>query len=269
MTRTRAITTAIGLLVGVGSLLLWIQHNPLAVEPSQIRWPLLLLGMLGLPIMVGLQTIRTALWFGGRDRLGVVVRPVLTAHAINTFLPTAGDLWEVLALSAGLGETKAATLKILVFRMAVTVSSLCLVGGLGLTLRVPAAGATLMVVGVGVVGGLALYLRQTLPLTDAVLALAQLAAEACGLAAIAAAVGPAMGLYVATGAISMVELVSYVPVPLASLGLTHWSIVGAAALIDPSLPGPATATALHHGWQVAVGAVAAVAFLWSAPVEGS
>ena len=258
----------------------WSRYSPHLEIPDSHRG-LLTLGLMGMPVAVLLQIIRTGAMFRlhPREAVARLWRPVLGAHSINTLGPGLGDLFEIWRVSAGVQRPLREVVATLMLRMVTTVAALLILAALAIGPMFPLWATTLTFVAVlgpvfcgatwpiwhtwvtlpGVLGP-ARFRREAAPwwemLGHTLLAIVQALVEAAGYFCISRAVAEPLTVLASLGVVSLVELNSNMTHPIAGAGLHHWGAVGAAVSLDPAGGLPATTTALHHMWVLAVGGVA-------------
>lgn len=263
-----------GLILGVGVFAAWwTLAGPLG--RLRIVRPEALIGAGALlALALGLQVGRTA-WLFPRLGWAGVWRPVVFGHGANTVFATAGDLAEAGWLVRDGGLPVGETLARLVVRAAGTAAAMAfsvapVLGALGWAL---AGGVALAAVALARrfrrwlawfgpeehAGDPGLPWGPSLGMTA--VACAQISLEAVALALVFVAVGEPLGGPQAMAARGLVELSTYLPVPLAGLGVHHVGLEAGLALGDHV--GLGWGTVAHHAVSLALGGVAmAVGWPW-------
>ena len=221
---------------------------------------------------IGLQLVRTAWLLNCGVR--ALARPLLLAHGMNIWLPSVmGDLFEVWAVADVAGRTKRGTLVLLGHRFAGTLSALGILAAFALVSTQPSeavaigSGAVLAYLLVDkTVGRWSGWLRlpqdaqvpaplgTRLTLGHLGLAVIQHSVEAIGIFLLAIAVGTPISPPVAAGMVSIIETLTYLPIPLGGAGANHW---GASTVLSWMQAGGHTAilVATAHGVHVGLGAL--------------
>lgn len=284
---TKAIAvTVLGLPVAGVLLSTWWRQYSVELEIPHADPLLLTLGLFGMPVAVLLQVVRTGAMFqmAPKEAITRLWRPVMGAHAINTLGPGLGDLFEMWRVSSAVRRPVREVVATLVLRMVTTIAALFLLAAAALSvvnLRLCALFTGAAILGPliaastwtrwrawitipGVLGP-AEFQRQRFRAPEifghTALAVIQGLFEAAGYFFISRAVAEPVTVLASMGVLSFVELISYLPIPLAGAGLHHWGAVGAAISLDPAGGLPATTTALHHGWVICVGILAGLVAL--------
>lgn len=214
-------------------------------------------GILAVGATVVLQVARTRCLLPGST--AVVTRAVVTAHGINTWLGALGDVVELWWLSRALPLGMGPVIGRLLYRAGATALGAvalvaCAEGWVGLAVAAALLG---VVAGAGAMGlprvpGLAAPLLAPLPsrvvVVHLLLLTAQLAAGVAGVAAMVRATGLPLAWTDVVRASGVVDLLSYLPVPLSNVGFHH---LGASLASAPGTE--AWPAILHHGATLAVG----------------
>jgi hypothetical protein len=271
----RLLSTAAGL--GLGAWLLWRwfdAHSDALSLPDSPALGFVILGLLGIPISIGFQILRTALLLGlGRaEAHRVLARPVVLAHGLNVLLPSmAGDMYEVWGISRATGRPVSGTLVVLLHRMGTTLASLGVLAALAFGLQHPGPCFALLLLCVVA----PLVMDATMPRWSAAvrlpgqpaaaaisalgpswtalhlgLAVLQHLVEAGAWFFLAIGIGDAVAPDVTLGMVAVVDALTYLPIPLAGLGVNHWGAVSIAALLHSR---PVLLVLLAHLWQLVVG----------------
>jgi hypothetical protein len=270
------ILTLIGLAVmGVAGWTWFESHGTqLVAGEDALAW-VVVLAITCLMGAISLQILRTSLLLQTTPR--ALARPLLMAHGLNIWLPSMmGDLFEVWAVAVAADRSKRATLVLLGHRFAGTLSALGILAAIAVAGRLPS-----LAVGFGamsILGYLAVdatvsrwvgWLR--VPAEDGSappqplgprrtlghlgLATVQHGIEALGFFLLGIATGCAVSPAAAAGMVSIIELVTYLPIPLGGAGAQHW---GASMVLEWGAPGTRTAllVASAHGLHVGLGTLA-------------
>jgi len=267
--------------VGFALLALWWHHHGSAwrgvslVHPGWLPW-----AVLALVSSLCIQWIRTALLVG-RGVWQPIVSPVMLSHGVNVLAPSVlGDLLEISLLHRALGRPARALLARLLFRFGTTVSALGVLTGVAVASVDPSVGFAIAATAACAPYALdattaAWSARLAIPGTQAIepmagigwrqtsahsaLALVQHALSAASVFLLGAALDDAVSPAIAAGMLALADFATYLPVPLAGIGLHHWS-VSTIAQIGGSVP-----TALvvaNHGLIVSIGIAAAALGWW-------
>ena len=249
----------------------WTAHGHLfSALDTVIPWALFL-GLLGLPTSLLMQLERTRRVLGLNDRRKLA-HPVFMAHGVNVLLPSLlGDLYEIGALAKITNTNIHAVLTRLIHRFVTTLSALALLAAFALGSQHTAYGIILFFL--AIIGPLLVdrltpqwsqILRvptapappklQGLGMTETLihmgLALGQHILSAAGRFFLGKAIIEGVSAPQAAAMLSIADLVTYLPVPMAGIGVHHWSITVVAKQLGDL---PATLVALHHGYVVLVG----------------
>ncbi len=246
--------------------------------PDGIRWLLPVSAAL-LPVVMLLQIVRTGRLFhlNARPACARLAQPLLYAHGMNVLLPSMlGDLFEVWSVSKRIDQPVRRVLSVLVHRFMGTISALLILAGLALSVQQPSLAIPLMAT--AIVGYLYIdWSANTwscwvrVPGTKPVvamkpygmvatlghlqLAVAQHAIEAVAIFCLAIGLGTPIAPHAAAGMVSVIESVTYLPIPLAGAGANHW---GASTILsglgEPAI-GTAVLVAASHALQVLIGAL--------------
>jgi len=272
-TRTRGLLlSALGLLIAVGLGWTWWRDHPVRLGPGAT--PALTIGALAcLCMAIWMQLLRTSLLL--RTPVRKLLRPLLLAHGMNIWLPSMmGDLFEVWAVAKVAGRSKRGTLVLLGHRFAGTLSALGLLAAVALAGIFPSVAVLL---GAGAIGGY-LLVDQTVhrwvvwlrmgtdapaprPLGPRVtlmhlgLAVLQHSVEAAGIFILGISLGAPISPGAAMGMVSMIEVLTYLPIPLGSAGANHWGASTILAVLGAGGP-TAVLVAGAHGLHLGLGALA-------------
>lgn len=225
----------------------------------------LLLGALALQVVRTAVLIHDVPW-------RALVRPVVVGHGTNALFATAGDVLEVVLLARLTGRTVADILVQLLYRAsttaAVALSAVLIAAGpVGVGL---AAAGLVVVVTLGAVGTPVLpigrwELPRIVPIgarragTLVVVTLVQLGLVTGSVALAIAAVGGHPVAAIAARAAGSIDLLAYLPVPLANVGLHHVGMTWSPGSEPPDVWG----ATLHHVITLGVGALALTGgWLW-------
>lgn len=267
---TRWAARVVGTAVGLGLLAAWWDAHGADVRTlalSQLGW--LSGGLVAAAMAMLLQWLRTV-WLLSVAAPLTLLRPVLLAHGLNVFLPSLlGDAYEVGAVAKISGRSVGAVLARLLHRFATTLGALGVLAAAALATQHPSLGfliLTCAVTGPVVIDRLmptlgplikaesesGLGVMQTmLHLGVAVL---QHAISAFSLFCFSVAIGTVVNPAVAAAMLSMADLMTYLPVPLAGVGLHHWGVSAAAGLLGAV---PAPLVAFNHAMMVLIGGLCA------------
>jgi hypothetical protein len=265
----RKLILAVSFVVGGGlSYLWWKAHGVTiqSIEQPHLLW--VLLGLLGLPISLLLQLVRTQVLFG-LPSLRPLAKPLLYAHGMNVMLPSMlGDVYEISAVSRATGIPARAVLVRLLHRLSTTVGALLALAALALGSVYPSIGFGVLVLACGapVIADLGTRLWSPwvrIPGTQAIdplhpigiartlghilLAFFQHALGAVGIFFIAIGIHQGVSPAIAAMTQSIADLVTYLPIPLAGAGVHHWGITGITNAIGSISP---TLIAVNHAWVV-------------------
>ena len=254
--------------VGLGLLSLWWEAHGAEVHTltlSRVGW--LAGGLITAAVAIGLQWARTA-WLIRIERPRALLPPVLLAHGLNVFLPSLlGDAYEVGAVAKLTGRPISAVLTRLLHRFTTTLGALGVLAGLALGSKTPNLG--FVVLSVALMGPILLDLltprigpllkadatpglgiaQTLLPLS---LAVTQHAVSAGSLFCFGVAIESAVNPATAAAMLSMADLMTYLPVPLAGVGLHHWGVSAAAGLLGEI---PSALVAFNHAMVVLIGGI--------------
>lgn len=266
---------------GFGLLALWWSHHGSSWEGITVVHPgWLVASVFALVASLCLQWVRTALLVG-RGLWQPIVSPVMISHGVNVLAPSVlGDLLEISLLHRALGRPARALLTRLVFRFGTTVSALGVLTGVAIASLDPSAGFAIAAIAACAPYALdattpAWSARLAVPGTQPIeamagigwmqtsahtgLALLQHALSAASVFLLGASIDDAVSPAIAAGMLALADLATYLPVPLAGVGLHHWS-VSTIAQLGGSVP-----TALvvaNHGLIVVTGIAAAALGWW-------
>ncbi len=266
----RWIARGVGTAVGLGLLSLWWDAHASEVQAlvlSQITW--LVAGLLAAAVAMWLQWVRTA-WLLKVEDAKTLISPVLLSHGLNVFLPSLlGDAYEVGAISKITGRPIRAILTRLLHRFITTLGALGVLAAAALFTQSPNVGFVVLcaavvapiildqltptlcpLIGAEVIPGLGLV-HTLLHLGLAVL---QHAVSAITLFCFGVAIGSAVNPATAAAMLSMADLMTYVPVPLAGVGLHHWGVSAVAGFLGSI---PAALVAFNHAMMVLIGGISA------------
>jgi len=266
----RWIARGVGTAVGLGLLSLWWDTHASEVQAlalSRTGW--LVAGVLAAAVAMWIQWART-IWLLKVDEPQALLSPVLLSHGLNVFLPSLlGDAYEVGAVSRITGRPIRTILTRLIHRFATTLGALGVLAAAALFTQRPNLG---FVVLLGAVVGPLLMDRLTpalgpligaeatpgLGLTQTLLhlglAVLQHAVSAVTLFCFGVAIGSAVSPATAAAMLSMADLMTYAPVPLAGVGLHHWGVSAAAGFLGTV---PAALVAFNHAMVVLIGGLSA------------
>ena len=275
---------ALTALIGGILLAMWWTHYGNAwgglsrIEPWWLAWALVLL-----LASLALQWVRTSLLMGNGNWTPILA-PVVLSHGVNVLAPSLlGDLLEIGALNRILNRPSRAILTRLVFRFLTTVSALCMLAGVAMGVLHPN-------VGFGVIAAAAVLpffadqttawwsqyvaipgtapiepmdpLGITTTATHTFLSWVQHAFSAASVFLLGAAINEAVSPATAAGMLSLADLATYLPVPLAGVGIHHWSVSSVAELMGSM---PTGLVLINHAILVLVGGVCAITGWWLIP----
>ena len=267
---SRGLARVIGTAVGLGLLSLWWANHGEEVHAlvlSRLGW--LLGGLIAATAAMILQWVRTA-WLLRVERPTSLIPTVLLAHGLNVFLPSLlGDAYEVGAVSTLTGRPVSRVLTRLLHRFATTLGALGILAALALLGTSPNLGFVVLcgaIMGPIVIDAMTPRLGPLikadpvpgLGLTPTLLhlglAVLQHALSALALFCFGVAIASAVSPAVAAAMLSVADLMTYVPVPLAGVGLHHWSVSATAGLFGAI---PADLVAFNHALMVLIGGICA------------
>ncbi len=243
----------------------WRQHSGELEDILPSRWGWMAAWLAASSLSMALQWLRTV-WLLRVSPASSLLPTVLTAHGLNVFLPSLlGDAYEVATVARQTGRPARQILALLVHRLAATLGALGLLASAALFSIAPNAAfglTTLSLFGPLLVDALiprlARYLGTSPPpalgsglsLAHLGLALLQHVISAGAVFCLGAAIGRGIGPLTAAAMLSVADLMTYLPVPLAGVGLHHWSVEGVAHLLGEI---PAALIALNHAMMVLFG----------------
>lgn len=264
----RWVARVLGTAVGLALLTVWWESHSADVADLALRrggW--LLAGVLAAAGAMALQWCRTA-WLLKSESPRHLIAPLLIAHGLNVFLPSLlGDAYEVGAVAKRLNRPVRAVLTRLLHRFATTLGALGILAAAALSTRSPSHGFFLLSASIA---GPILFDRLTprlgpliqgeampglgAPQTLAHLGLAVLqhAVSAFSLFCFGVAIDTAVSPAVAAAMLSMADLMTYLPVPLAGVGLHHWGVSAAAGILGAA---PSALVAFNHAMVVLLGGI--------------
>jgi hypothetical protein len=272
MSPKRLALSAVGGLVAAGLLWTWWQRYGDQIHGAgHLRPGLLVAAVACLCTAIGLQLVRTGLLLQTPARR--LARPLLLAHGMNIWLPSMmGDLFEVWAVAKISGQTKRAALVWLIHRFAGTLAALGLLAAFALC---GAAPSWAVLLGAGAISAY-LLVDQTIgqwstwlrlpaelhaPLGPArtlghlSLAVLQHGIEAAGIFMLALGLSSPVAPSAAAAMVSMIELLTYLPIPLGGAGASHW---GGSQVLDwiGTQGSSALLVAATHATHLGLGALA-------------
>ena len=262
----------VGLAAGATVAFVWWQTmGPVSEPRPAVSVALASTAGLLLILALGIQVLRTAVLIHDVP-WRALARPVIVGHGTNALFSTAGDLLEVLLLSRLTGRSVPDILVQLLYRASTTASvalAAVLVGAGPVGVALAAAGlATVTALGAlgtptWTVAGrelphiVAIGLRRALTLV--LVTVAQLALVTGSVALAIVAVGGQPEAAVVARAAGSIDLLSYLPVPLANVGLHHVGMTWSPGAAPPNAWG----AALHHVITLGVGVLALIGgWLW-------
>lgn len=263
---------AAGLVAGGTVAAIWWRTMGPTTEPRpEVSVPLATAAGLLLLVALGIQVVRTSVLF--RDvPWRALARPVIVGHGTNALFSTAGDLLEVVMLSRLTERTVPDILVQLLYRASTTASValaavLLASGPVGVALAIAGLGFVTLLGAVGtptwtIAGRTLPHIVRIGARRAAVLVLVtvlQLGLVTGSVAlAIVAVGGQPEGAVVARAAGS-IDLLSYLPVPLANVGLHHVGMTWSPGAAPPNAWG----ATLHHVITLGVGVLALIGgWLW-------
>jgi len=247
--------------------------------PHGIPW-LLAVGIALLFLVLLLQIVRTGFLFHLKPQPACrqLAQPLLYAHGMNVLLPSMlGDLFEVWSVSKRIDQPVRRVLCVLVHRFTGTIAALLILAGVALGVHRPSL--ALPLVGAAIAGYLCIdYTTATwscwvrIPgtrpfvamrpygvvstLGHLLLAVAQHAIEALAIFCLAIGLGTPIAPSAAAGMVSIIEGVTYLPIPLAGAGANHWGASTVLGALGEAASGTAVLVAASHALQVLIGALA-------------
>jgi len=250
----RAAWSTVGLIVATGLGWAWLGTYGDDIQAGPRAIPALGIAALGcLCLAIGLQVLRTALLLGHPVR--GLTRPLLLAHGMNVWLPSMmGDFFEVWAVSRIARRSVRGTLVLLGHRFLGTVAALGILSAVAIGPTYPS-----LSVGIGTAavlgyiamdgtihtwarwlrvpetstGSLPAPLGPTKTLGHLGLAVVQHGVEAIGIFLLGISLGAAISPAGAAGMVSIIEAVTYLPIPLGGAGANHWGASTVLEWIDP------------------------------------
>lgn len=266
--------SGVGLCVAAGLGWTWWQAHASGLSLGPTASPALgILAALCLMTAIGLQVLRTSRLL--RCPTKPLMQPCLMAHGMNIWLPSMlGDLFEVWAIARISGTSKRHTLVWLGHRFSGTLAALGILAAVAVTTLSPSLGIGLGAISVAgyllvdqTMAHWGRWLRlpsdEALPqplgptstLAHLSLAVFQHGIEAAGIFVLAIAVGNPISPAATAGMVSIIETLTYLPIPLGGAGANHW---GASTVLDTLSSGSQTATlvATAHALHVGLGALA-------------
>lgn len=266
----RWIARVVGAVVGLGLLSLWWDIHGSDVRTlvlSRLGW--LGGGFVAAAVAMTAQWIRTS-WLLRVDHPRALIQPVLLSHGLNVFLPSLlGDAYEVGAVAKITGRPISGVLTRLLHRFATTLGALGILAAIALAGPSPNLGFALLCVAITgpVVADLLtprlgpILKAETLPslgiiqtLLHLALAVFQHALSALSLFCFGVAIESAVSPTIAAAMLSIADLMTYLPVPLAGIGLHHWGVSTLAGIVGAV---PAQLVAFNHAIVVLIGGICA------------
>ncbi len=253
----------------------WRTMGPVAEPRPEVSVGLATLAGILLMVALGIQVMRTAVLIQDVP-WRALARPVIVGHGTNALFSTAGDLLEVVLLSRLTGRSVPDILVQLLYRASTTASvalAAVLVGAGPVGIALAALGlATVTLLGAFGTPTLTVAGRE-LPhivpigvgraVTLVLVTVAQLVLVTGSVALAIVAVGGQPEAAVVARAAGSIDLLSYLPVPLANVGLHHVGMTWSPGSSPPNAWG----AALHHVITLGVGVLALIGgWLW--PVYG-
>ena len=282
----RRILTVLGFAVSAVLFWLWLRsYGRDLVEGGSPRWELVLAAVGLLVVEEGVYLLRNAaaLQIGVGTAWRKILRPMLVSEGAGGIAPSlAGDALEVALYSRALKRPAANVALAMAVRMSMTVSAILAVGALAAERVSLGAAAALAVLSLATPviacrGGTVVFRRWApkllgrwgsgpMPEPYSATSIArnvfwgwsQLALNATTLWVLGAAFGEPAPLHVWLLALGVVELARQVPLPLGSLGLHHWTLVGAIAGLAAAAPPPARVAVGYHAFSLLVMGAAAI-----------
>ncbi len=274
-----------GLAAGVVLSVLWVQHYGDQLKaPRQLSVGLLAAVLAVFAMCLMLHVLRVTFLLGIPARRGFrpLVRPVVAAFAVSVLGATlAGDASEVYFLTRATGLPPGRVIRVMLHRMSVTffalgavsVIALCIAGHPAMAAIASAAMIApfvarpvidfvathripLLTWGEGALGNDPAPLDRRLHI-HLPLALVETFCDALTLAIVGEAIGEPLPFEAWLGTSAVILIVTYVPVPLSALGIYHWTFVGVATFLAPSLAPPVLAAAIQHAMRILVGSLCA------------
>ena len=281
---SKSVKLAFAALLGSALLAMWWTHYGTAwgglshIEPVWLVWSVVLL-----MASLTLQWIRTSLLVGN-GQWRPIVAPVVLSHGVNVLAPSLlGDLLEIGALNKILNRPARAILTRLVFRFLTTISALAMLAGLAIGALHPNVGFGLILTAflmpfvadqstawwsqyIAIPGTEAIEPMEPLGIAKTahhtLLSLVQHAFSAGSVFLLGAAIDEAVSPATAAGMLSLADLATYLPVPLAGVGIHHWSVSSVAELMGSV---PTGLVLINHAILVLVGGGCAILGWWLIP----
>ena len=259
-----------GAALGLGLLSLWWDTHGADVQGlvlSRLGW--LGGGFLAVALAMTVQWVRTW-WLLRVDHPQALIQPVLLSHGLNVFLPSLlGDAYEVGAVTKITGRPFSAVITRLLHRFATTLGALGILAAVALSGRSPNLGFVLLCAAVTgpVMADLltprigSILKAEAMPglgiietLLHLVLAVFQHVLSAFALFCFGVAIEATVSPAIAAAMLSIADLMTYLPVPLAGVGLHHWGVSTLAAIVGAV---PAPLVAFNHALVVLIGGICA------------
>ena len=264
----RWLARVLGTVVGLGLLTLWWEsHSTEVADLALSRGGWLAGGVMAAAAAMVLQWCRTA-WLLKCESPRQLMAPLLIAHGLNVFLPSLlGDAYEVGAVAKSTNRPIRAVLTRLLHRFATTLGALGVLAAAALSTRSPNLGFLLLCASIAgpILFDLltprlgSLIQAEAMPgvgtpktLAHLGLAVLQHAVSAFSLFCFGVAIDTAVSPAVAAAMLSMADLMTYLPVPLAGVGLHHWGVSAAAGILGSA---PSALVAFNHAMVVLLGGV--------------
>ena len=266
----RWIARVVGAALGLGLLSMWWDTHGADVQAlalSRLGW--LGGGILAAAVAMTAQWVRTS-WLLRVDHPRALIQPVLLSHGLNVFLPSLlGDAYEVGAVAKITGRPFSTVLTRLLHRFATTLGALGILAAVALSGPSPNLGFVLLCAAItGPVMADLLTPRlgpmlkaEAMPglgITETLLHLAlavfQHALSAFAIFCFGVAIDATVSPAIAAAMLSIADLMTYLPVPLAGIGLHHWGVSTIAAIVGAV---PAPLVAFNHALMVLIGGICA------------
>ncbi len=266
----------------VSGVLFWLwlrSYGNDLVEGGTPSWDLVLVAVLLMVSLEGTYLFRNAaaLQIDIKTAFRKILRPLLVCEGAGAVAPSlAGDALEVVLYARALNRPVANVALAMAVRMSMTLAALFAVGAVAAA-RVSLWGAAVLAVLalatpiISCRGGIAVFVRLAprllgrwgrgpMPEPYSALSIArnvfwgttEFTLNAVILWVLSVAFGEPAPFYVWFLALGVVELAREVPLPLGSLGLHHWTLVGAMTWLAPDAPAPARVALGYHAFSLLV-----------------
>ena len=269
---TRRLKFAIGSALGIGLFVpWWSTYRVVWPAQAELRYDWIALSIAAIMASLLLQWVRTCVLLGPA-RWRSLGSTVAVSHGLNVLAPSlVGDAFEVAALSRLLHTPARFILTRLVFRFLTTIAALGVLAGIAVGSLNPSLGFGIMALaligpfvadsltprwsrflaipGTEAVGPVA-AMRAGSALVQTGLSVIQHALSAASIFILGAAVNDPVSPALAAGMLALADIATYLPVPMAGVGLHHWSLSGVAAWMGST---PTALVLVNHGLILLIG----------------